>query len=327
MFFVLSGFIITSLLIHEKKLTGMIDWKAFLVKRFSKLIPSLLFLIFIIQVFQNHWMGSCRPRDSIVSLLFLSELLGISCWELAHTWSLSVEELFYISWIPCFVLLSKNRLMRILVGVCIASPILRTYTHLTHSHPEWFEPHFIFSIPWISNLDLIALGSMGAFGWDYYRLQKIPLGGSTNNCRIIYTTSGLLLFFTALPFTEIPSLKFLSYAAVLFRSTLQGLLLVILMVALISMPYQRIGFFKRSIAYIGSISYSLYLFQQVVIPNRFSEVTKTTWSLPSAIFYLLLTLGVGALNYHYLELPCLKYLRTKWEINPSKLSLAGEETG
>lgn len=321
-FFVLSGFIITSLLLSEKKRFGKIQWRDFLIKRFSKLLPSLILLVLVIQAFQWSWLGACSTRDSVVSLFFLSEILGISCWELAHTWSLSVEELFYISWIPCFILFSERQLIKILLVVCCVAPFFRAYTHLTHSHPEWFASELIFSLPLFSHLDLIAWGCLGAFSWNYFPvLLKDRLGRRTLKLRIGYTFFVLLLFFSALPFGKFPYLKLLDYLAIPFRSTFQGVFLLGLIFTSILMTPHRPNIFKRFLAYLGSISYSLYVIQQIIIPSPYIESTQKNWSIQSAASYFLLALAIGALNYHFVEIPCLKYLRKKCNVVASELVL------
>lgn len=77
-------------------------------------------------------------------------------------------------------------------------------------------------------------------------------------------------------------------------------------------------------AYLGSISYSVYLFQQLIIPSPFHQNIQMKWSFESAGYYLSLAMIFGAINYHLVEVPCLRYLRRKWNVAPTKLNLVGE---
>jgi len=321
-FFVLSGFIITSLLIHEKESRGFIDWKAFLIKRFSKLLPTLIFLLFLVTVLPNHWVGNCSTRDALVAVFFFSELFGIGCWQLAHTWSLSVEEMFYLSWVPCFMKFSEEKLMKTLIGICCVAPVARGYTHLTSSHPEYFPTGLIFRIPFISHLDLIAFGSIGAIGVYRSWFPITPSLFLSKKGLASITSLVFLIFLSALPFSQIPYLKFFDYLSIPFRSTIQGALLVALICTLISNPNSSKGVFGKSMAYLGSISYSLYLFQQLIIPDRFAEGAALRWSFLSAFFFFFLAIGLGALNYHLFEMPIQKLLRNKCKVFSSRLNFS-----
>lgn len=311
MFFVLSGFIITSLLLREKETKGTIDWKNFLLKRFSKLIPSLILLIVIVQVLNRTKAFGCSVRDYLTSLFFVSELFGIQCWPLAHTWSLSVEELFYLTWLPCMIFLTRKSVLRVLGGVVVIAPFVRSYNHLLNSHAEWFQQGLYFSIPWISHLDLIAWGSLGAFYKQSSRLKSY------------WGISVLLifgLFATAIPFGEISFLKWLDYLAIPFRSTVQGMTIAFLICFLVSKKQSRRSLrLINSLGYLGTISYSLYLVQQVVIPNPYLTTTQNEWTAARSVFYFLLALGVGVLSFHLIEKPCMAFLRRKCKIPSSEL--------
>lgn len=105
-FFVLSGFLITSVLIREYKQVGMINLKNFYIRRLLRLSPALLLLLLTFVIYSYIFLERVKITqnltDSLIALFYLSnwarafqihppDLLG-------HTWSLSIEEQFYILW-------------------------------------------------------------------------------------------------------------------------------------------------------------------------------------------------------------------------------------
>lgn len=109
-FFVLSGFLITSLLLIELQAEGQLDYWRFYRRRLLRLMPALLlFLAVYVLVAPLLWPGQTdAPTDALVSALYLADY-GIAFFDqpasLLHMWSLSVEEHFYLIWPPLLALL------------------------------------------------------------------------------------------------------------------------------------------------------------------------------------------------------------------------------
>jgi len=94
-FFVLSGFLITSLLRREQKETGTIRLKEFYIRRAYRLLPAAyVYLIAVTVIFHQ----SLPYRYLVAAYLYLTSYALHSPWPLLHLWSLSVEEQFYLVW-------------------------------------------------------------------------------------------------------------------------------------------------------------------------------------------------------------------------------------
>lgn len=105
LFFVLSGYLITSLLLKESASAGRLDYARFYWRRFLRLGPALLLFL------AAYWLLAPRlwpslddvPQDVLMSALYLADY-GIAFFDspgtLLHMWSLSVEEHFYLLWPP-----------------------------------------------------------------------------------------------------------------------------------------------------------------------------------------------------------------------------------
>jgi peptidoglycan/LPS O-acetylase OafA/YrhL len=109
-FFVISGFLITKLLGVEESRNGKISIGAFYVRRIFRIMPAFYFYLLIVLVLRNGGMILANDDAFFRSGLYVCNLSGFKCsWWLAHTWSLSVEEQFYLIWPLGFVALGRTR--------------------------------------------------------------------------------------------------------------------------------------------------------------------------------------------------------------------------
>ncbi|WIE82567.1 acyltransferase [Curtobacterium sp. MCPF17_021] len=120
-FFVLSGFLITTLLLGERRRTGRVRLGSFWAKRMLRLYPALLAFVAVGLVLWN-WVGDYKGASfsageaAFIALTYTGNLFR-AFWDttqgvFAHTWSLSMEEQFYLVWPPVLVLLAALRARR-----------------------------------------------------------------------------------------------------------------------------------------------------------------------------------------------------------------------
>ena len=141
-FFVLSGYLITSLMIREHETTGRIDFAGFYRRRAARLIPAYLFMLVITIPFivgPAHLVGRLPWPVAVASTA-----LYAANWAQAadvdnlgpflHTWSLSVEEQFYLLWPIAFVVLSRraHRMVRRLGVAVVAVVVARMVGFAVH---------------------------------------------------------------------------------------------------------------------------------------------------------------------------------------------------
>jgi peptidoglycan/LPS O-acetylase OafA/YrhL len=125
LFFVLSGFLITSILVDEYRSTGAIDVPRFYLRRFLRLGPALLFMLAgYLLIAPLAWPGEPHGRDALFTALYLTDFTlpaGMGPRHLVHSWSLAVEEQFYLLWPLLLVpLLRSKRAVAWLLLVLIA---------------------------------------------------------------------------------------------------------------------------------------------------------------------------------------------------------------
>jgi peptidoglycan/LPS O-acetylase OafA/YrhL len=119
-FFVISGFLITKLLLKEKASTGGISIAQFYVRRAYRILPAAYAYIAIIAVLA--W-RSLPGVDIVLAFTYLSNYLKHPAWLLGHLWSLSCEEQFYLLW-PFLLAHFFSKRLRIVIGACIVAPFI-----------------------------------------------------------------------------------------------------------------------------------------------------------------------------------------------------------
>lgn len=99
-FFVLSGFLITRLLLTEKAEKGKIDVLKFFGRRFLRLMPALFMFLLVITVLHQTGIVNVNSRAFLAAMFYFYNFLPqeFNVVELTHTWSLAVEEQFYLIW-------------------------------------------------------------------------------------------------------------------------------------------------------------------------------------------------------------------------------------
>lgn len=129
MFFVLSGFLITTLLLKERLHTGRVSLKHFYIRRAMRILPVaylfLLTLIILNQVYQLQ----IPAADFIASFLFYKNLPMQNEPYTAHFWSLAVEEQFYLTF-PVLLAMNTNRYMVAAISIVVIVPMVSILNHL-----------------------------------------------------------------------------------------------------------------------------------------------------------------------------------------------------
>lgn len=133
-FFVLSGYLITGLLIREADRTGGMDLRRYYVRRFLRIVPPFYAFLLVVAV-----VGLAPPRGLLASASFT---FGYSPWTmgemLGHTWSLSLEEQFYLLWPMVLAAGGRRAGVRFAIAVIALEPGVRVlqwlYGGALHDH-------------------------------------------------------------------------------------------------------------------------------------------------------------------------------------------------
>lgn len=185
-FFVLSGFLITTLLLGEERRTGRIRLRSFWVKRLLRLYPALVALVVVGLALWN-WVGdykgaSFSPGEAAFIALSYTGNLFRSYWDttqgvFAHTWSLSMEEQFYLLWPAVLVLLFALRTRRrwTMTGLGVVVVGAATTAWLSYRTPHGGATPDVYFSPVLGVVPL-ATGCLLALLLDEERVRRWASG-------------------------------------------------------------------------------------------------------------------------------------------------------
>lgn len=264
LFFVLSGFLVSSLLFREYERQGSVDIKRFLIRRGFKIYPAFwLFLVFTLVM--RHYLGQENGTKQVLGeVLFLQNYLG-GVWN--HTWSLAVEEHFYIglallvTWMVAVNPVKPFRRMpaafALIAVVCFGFRIVNLAVFPEYSHGAYlFGTHI--------RIDSLMFGVLLSYLWCFQELQnrtaRIP--------SFALIAIGALLLSPAFVF-QLETNKWISIVGVILFYMGAG----VLVIAAVRWETSEL-LAIRLIAGLGAASYSIYLWHMPVATWGHSLVAK-----------------------------------------------------
>jgi peptidoglycan/LPS O-acetylase OafA/YrhL len=285
LFFVISGFIITHLLILEERDTGTVSLRRFWIRRALRILPPFyIYALTIALINEVNPHLNIAPITFAMALTFLWEILSNhTSWWLGHTWSLSIEEQFYVLW-PCAFLISLKRL-RTIVIVAIAIPPFAAFSYM------FFQGRAVWLLP--VNSGYILAGCLLAVS------RSMGYSGSARFSTIGVLVLVLLCILIPDYFTSRGSLGFLTIP---FGSIVAGLGIALFLDALLDGRFPLVAHTldARCLRWVGRASYSIYLWQQLFLgPHGFSWCQR----FPQNILFALLA---GAFGYYFIERLCIR---------------------
>ena len=325
-FFVLSGFLITSLLLVELDRTGGIDFKNFYVRRARRLLPALFAVLAVtaVLVATIAYDGAAGfRRDLPGALFYFSNWLNIftdtSYFEfigrppmLKHLWSLAVEEQFYIFWPAIALVAYRARGARAVGWVALAGAVLSTLAMTVGSivgdMPGSADPSRLY-FGTDTHLMGVSVGAALAVLWRPGRTSPVL----ARQARVVISAAGVAaLLVLVLMFMNIGE-----FSTFLYRG---GFLVVALVSAVVvaaashrGVPFGRwLG--MRPMRWIGERSYGIYLWHwPLFLVTRPGVDIPVDGALALALRVALL-LGVAELSYRYLEMPIRRgVLKRTWQ--------------
>lgn len=274
-FFVISGFVICSGLVAEKKRSGRICLSAFYVRRFYRIIPPLWLYLSGLLLLDAKGIIQISPQQALTSVAFLCNMPfpeGCS-WFAGHTWTLAYEEQFYLLF-PLLILavpLINNsvRFGLAIGGLSIASVLLNRTGQLFFGE---YLMYFIF----------LLTGCCSALLPEHImnRIRRMPIAVWLSVIALLLMGIGYL------PVGIEKQVKAVCYP-----------LLILLMVLGTPTRLRSIAliFNNKRVCFLGKISYTVYLWQELVTGNYLGWVTFA---------YIALVFVFAMISYRYIELPC-----------------------
>ena len=299
-FFIISGFLITNLLLTELECSGRISLMGFYRRRILRIFPA----------FYTYWLIALGlvisgllilPRmDLMYAATYTINYVADRPWYLGHLWSLAVEEQFYAVWPLTLLLLGRRRAFWVAAAVLFLVPTLRVAQfHLVPSHRSGIDEEFH------TIADCIATGCLLAglreWLWNHDRYRRFISSWQ-------FWLAPILLVVTLLISVH-PQVKWLI-----------GIPVFNFAIALCIDRWTRFpradalaAFLNwKPLAFIGVLSYSLYLWQQPFI-NRYDHHVWNTFPLNVILAFLM-----ALASYYLIEKP---FLAMRYKSPPRALAV------
>jgi peptidoglycan/LPS O-acetylase OafA/YrhL len=296
LFFAISGLLICSRLLDEESRAGQINVNAFYVRRFFRILPAASFYLLVIAILAALQIITVFPADWFASLFFfrnyamLFEYLNHSPlslhWYTGHFWSLSMEEHFYLI-LPAVLVTFKRTRRWVLAGMAVSVALWRmVLTHLIHRDYQ-------FNFRTDTHVDALLIPAMIA-------LTLYPL--TRNEAARRYIRVWSFPMFVAIEL-------FLLNTRVPCRFTLQAIVLPLLILSTVLYPNTVQGRIleTKPLRWIGCISYSLYLWQQLFFGVNFAGSPPGLALLRKPEINLLALLACATFSHYVIEKPFIRF--------------------
>jgi peptidoglycan/LPS O-acetylase OafA/YrhL len=314
LFFVLSSFLFTKLLVSEYNQTQKISIKKFYLRRIFRIWPIYYFYVFIsilLLIFYSvpFDFSNCLRIFGLITFSdnILTSIYGYNTLPLiAHFWTISYEEQFYF-FIPLIILILVRSTFKRKMIILITTFVLLNFIRFS-----FFVNHVEYVTIWVlplTHFESIILGiviGFGGFDFLFQRINPLVIG-------VIGFISGILICF-------LPDVKFVNYWLILTYGLVGVSTSFIFYSVKNSLVLKKI-FSHKILVFLGKRSFGLYVYH--ILGNKVASLCITHISflpshpIASSIYSFVFTLVASVISYKILERPFLK-LKEKYEIIKSR---------
>jgi peptidoglycan/LPS O-acetylase OafA/YrhL len=260
-FFVISGFLITGLLLKDSDRKISYRLKRFYLRRSFRIFPPFYLFLGVVLILWKTGLQPVDFRAFVTAATYTYNYLPHGPgWLLAHTWSLSLEEQFYIVWAPCVVLLGWKKSKAVAIGAILLSPAIRFLTYVVAPRIRGNEDMMLHT-----RLDTIMFGCAMALLWKDARFNRW-VGKLARPSLVIFAIFYIVILAPCL------STRFAARYDWTIGYSLGGFLISVVVLYAVKKPSSGFGKFLNwgPMRHIGVISYGIYLWQQMFTgPNAF----------------------------------------------------------
>jgi peptidoglycan/LPS O-acetylase OafA/YrhL len=301
-FFMLSAYLIVTILLREREATGTVSWKNFAIRRILRIWPLYFAVLFLVFVLGQYWHAAHFNRGALIAFsIMLGNLYilhrGWVVGAITPLWSISVEEQFYLA-VPLLARFTSRKGMTV---ICLGTIVFAYFVLLwlgrqgaTPVGGVWVNSFVQFQFFAVGGLVALwhpqakisilarcplALGGLGL--WHISTLHFHLRSGSPSNPKQLVCGYFLVLIGTTMIFLSILGIE---------------------------------GRIPQPLVYLGKISYGLYVFHEVMI----YLILDSSQLLPPMYYFqehraiaiplvFCLTVATAATSYHFFERPILKF--------------------
>jgi len=286
--FVISGFLITGLLLKEHQATGTISLRRFYLRRTFRIFPAYYASLLVLALISAAGWVTLRDGDLFHALTYTQNYHTEHSWWVGHAWSLSVEEQFYLLWPAAMMLAGTTRAFYGAAAFVVLAPFIRTAIWvLAPSVRDHIIGHSFETVA-----DAIAIGCLLAGTRDW-------LWGRRRYRAVLQSKYFVLIPILAMVLYLIDRPRF----RLTIGMTGTNICIALCLDWCLRFASDRVGRVLNwaPLAYIGTLSYSIYLWQQFFL-NRETRALVTSFPLN-----LVLVAACALLSYYAVERPFLNW--------------------
>ena len=316
LFFALSSFLITTLLLREQQSFATINISSFYMRRVLRIWPLYFVFLLAFAPLLDHWLSEqAMPREYVVAFALLAGNWACVFWGYPHSvasplWSVSIEEQFYLVW-PFLMRRWAHQLVSVGVVLLLVSFITRIWLVIDGvGHPQiWCNT--------LARLDPIACGAL------------LAARAHRSNIVIAPRVRALLVLLSFVSLAAIA--RYGDFVGVKALFTFPAVTLVSITLIVCALGWhlpESPSPISRALVYLGRISYGLYVFHLAFVYRFGVSSTHGPIARPVAMIgALAATIAMAAISYHFLEQPFLRLkLRfTRVASEPERWRLGGDE--
>lgn len=275
-FFVLSGFLITKLLLREYETRSTISLRLFYIRRAFRIFPAALAFLGVASILFWQQLG---VGHLLAALFYVANMDNSRPWFFGHLWSLGIEEQFYLLW-PLALTKWFGQRTKLLLVFLLVTPVFRTLLY------AWKVRNGLAgSLPVFG--DQLAIGCLLAVFQQRMPTIRKPWAAA------MLLLAALSVWF---PANTPPRTLFMLF----FITPVVDICIAALILHAVQMPYWALN--CRPVAWLGRISYSLYLWQELFCSNPYFH---------AGLLLMVPAVICAGLSYYGVEQPLLK-LRDRW---------------
>jgi peptidoglycan/LPS O-acetylase OafA/YrhL len=297
-FFVLSGFLITRLLVREHEKTGEVSIRRFYLRRTMRIFPAYYAFLLVSYLLDaragQQWSPALIANTLTYTVNYFNALNHHPTTSVAHAWSLAVEEQFYLLWPLAFTILAARGRRALITGVSVAAVAALAWRSwlILGAH---VDPSYVYNA-FDTRFDNLAVGCMLALAVDHAGVVAAAGAFAQRAWFPMVTVALLLTSRLALPAAYHYSIGF----------TVDAVLFAILIVQLLQLYKTRMWSWLEwpSVRYLGAISYPIYLYHAwgASLGRRLVGSAHSLDFAAAVVFTILLASG----SYFMIERPFLK---------------------
>ncbi len=310
-FFVISGFLITHLLLAEMQETGGIGLRTFYIRRAFRIFPAFYVFIAFVTIFWTLRILNLKPSHLVYAATYTINYIPKKSWNVGHLWSLAVEEQFYLLWPALLAVAGLKRSKSAAIAAVAVAPILRVCI--------WYllpEKEYLINRSFPTVMDSIATGCLLACFRQ--QLWNNPIYRRLLESQAIIAVPIIVMVANYLSSHTRPD--------IVLGQTVRNFGVAICIDWSVRNWESRMGRIlnSKALVFLGTLSYSLYLWQQVFL-NSSSSAIFCAFPLNLVLAFLF-----ASLSFYIIERPCLRWRSRLFpeftrKIPSNQVSVTGEE--